>query len=138
MSETLEHTRLVSVIVDWVKSEYSDTPGFCLFCDCPAVLPTEKPSPIEGFFPDVCAASTPPAVTIVGEAKTLPDLESARSYEQLLAFLRFLAARPKPVLVVAVPWAAMNTARNIITHAKRATAAECVSVQFLTEKNTIC
>src|SRR5438093_9754631 len=107
MGETIVHTRLVAVIVNWVRAKYHATPGLCLFCDCPTVHQSEKPYPIEGFFPDVCAISTPPRFTLIGEAKTLPDLESARSYLQLLAFLRFLAARPSPVLVVATPWHAI-------------------------------
>jgi len=138
MSETIAHTRLVGIIVDWVKSEYSHTPGFCLFCDCPTVLETEKPSPIEGFFPDVCGAATPPAVTVLGEAKTLPDLESPRSYQQIQAFLRFLAARPQPTFVVAVPWSAKTTAKNIIARAKLETDTQSVRVHFLTDQRQLC
>jgi hypothetical protein len=133
MSETLAHTRLVGVIVNWVKARYSATVGLCVFCDCPTVLETEKPSPIEGFFPDVCALSTPPALTLVGEAKTLPDLESPRSFQQVVAFMRFLAARPQPILVIATPWQAVATAKNIVVLARRESRAEHVQVHFLTD-----
>ena len=136
MSETLAHTRLVGMIVKWVQAQYSATPGLCLFCDCPPVLETEKPSPIEGFFPDVCAVSTPPAFTLIGEAKTVPDLESQRSYKQFLAFLRFLAARPNSILVIATPWQATAAARNIITLAQRESRTEIVQLRFLNDWNT--
>ena len=138
MSETLAHTRLVGVIVNWVRVKYSITPGLCLFCDCPTILETEKPSPIEGFFPDVCALTTPPALTILGEAKTLPDLESSRSFQQVVAFLRFLAARPQPGLVIATPWQGIATARNIIALAKRESRAKDIQVHFLTDQATLC
>jgi hypothetical protein len=138
MSETLAHTRLVGVIVNWVQAKYSTTPGFCLFCDCPTVLETEKPSPIEGFFPDVCALTTPSALTILGEAKTLPDLESSRSFQQLVAFLRFLAARPQPSLIIATPWQATATARNIIIHARLESRVKHVQLHFLTDQASPC
>ena len=138
MSETIDHTRLVGIIITWVKSEYSGIPGFCVFCDCPPVLETEKPSSIEGFYPDVCGAATPPAVTVLGEAKTLPDLESPRSYQQILAFFRFLAARPQPTFVIAVPWFAKTTAKHIINRAKQETHAEGVRVFCLTDQSTSC
>jgi len=138
VSETLEHTLLVGVIVKWITAQHAATPGLCLFCDCPPILNTEKPTSIEGFFPDVCAISTPPAVTLIGEAKTVPDLESVRSYKQFLAFLRFLAARPKPTLVVATPWQATITAKNIITLAQRESRTESVVLRFLNDQNPPC
>ena len=138
MSETIAHTRLVGIVFDWVNVKYSATPGFCLFCDSPTIYESEKPSPIEGFFPDICALSTPPEITVLGEAKTLPDLESPRSYRQFLAFLRFLAVRPRPALVVATPWQATVTAKSIIAKAKREAHVTVVPVQFLTDEPALC
>ena len=138
MSETLAHTRLVAVIVNWIKTEYPATPGLCLFCDSPTVLESEKPAPIEGFFPDVCAITTPPALTLLGEAKTAADLETPRSYQQFVAFLRFLAARPQPKLLVATPWQATATVKNIIKHAKRESRARAVPVRFLNDQDPPC
>jgi hypothetical protein len=86
----------------------------------------------------LCAISTPPALTLIGEAKTVPDLESQRSYKQFLAFLRFLAARPKPTLVVATTWQATATARNIITLAQRESRTKAVQLRFLTDRDTPC
>jgi hypothetical protein len=128
----------VGVIVKWVKTQYPATPGLCLFCDCPPVLETEKPYPIEGLFPDVCAISTPAALTLIGEAKTVPDLESQRSYKQFLAFLRFLAARPKPILVVATPWQATASAKHIIRLAQRESRTKAVQLRFLNDRDTPC
>jgi len=138
MSESIAHTRLVGVIVNWVKAKYSATPGLCLFCDCPPVLETEKPSPIEGFFPDVCAVTTPPALTLLGEAKTSTDLESPRSFNQLLAFFRFLAARPQPTLVIATPWQAIVTAKHIVVLARRESGVNGVQVRYLSDQRMPC
>jgi hypothetical protein len=82
--------------------------------------------------------STPPALTLIGEAKTLPDLESQRSYKQFLAFLRFLEARPKPILIVATPWQATATARNIITRAQHESRTRAVQLRFLNDRDIPC
>jgi hypothetical protein len=138
VSETIAHTRLVAVIVTWLRAEYSTTSGLCLFCDCPPVVETEKPSPIEGFFPDVCAVTTPPALTLIGEAKAALDLETQRSYKQFLAFLRFLVARPKPTLVVATPWQATAAAKNIVKSAQRQSHTKAVRLRFLNDRDAPC
>jgi hypothetical protein len=133
MSETPTHIRLVGLIVDWINVHHARTPGLCIFCDCPPILETEKPAPIEGFFPDVSAATTPPAVTLIGEAKTIEELETPRSYQQLSAFLRFLSARPKPVLIMATPWQAVATAKNLMARAVQEAKATTVRLHFLTD-----
>ena len=81
---------------------------------------------------------TPPALTLIGEAKTAPDLESQRSYKQFLAFLLFLAARPKPTLVVATPWQATATAKNIIKQAQRESRTKRVQLRFLSDREEPC
>ena len=138
MSETLAHTRLVGAIVAWIRLKHASTPGLCLFCDCPTILQTEKPSPIEGYFPDVYAVTAPSTLTILGEAKTVPDLESERSYRQFLAFFRFLEARPQPLLVLATPWQAVATARCVLSQAKRETQSTTVAFRFLTDQDVPC
>jgi hypothetical protein len=77
-------------------------------------------------------------MTMLGEAKTLPDLESPRTFLQFLAFLRFLTARPKPTFVIATPWQATATAKNIIAHAKRLSHAREVPVHFLADEGILC
>ena len=81
MSESLAHIRLVAAIVRWVQINHVGVRGFCLYCDAPIVLKTEKPPPIDGYYSDVYAVTTPPAVTVLGEAKTIPDIDSERSRE---------------------------------------------------------
>ena len=138
MSETLGHRHLVSVIVNWVLKKHSSTPGFCSYCDNPTVLQTEKPPPIDGFYADVHAVTTPQAVTLRGEAKTLPDLDSERSFNQIVAFLRFLSVRPEPTLIMATPWQARASAKNIVRLARRQAVAPDVPVLYLTDLDKPC
>lgn len=138
MSETLQHTNLVAAIVRWVQATHSTAPALCLYCDSPTVLTTEKPPRIDGFYPDFYAATTPPTITILGEAKTIPDIDSERSFNQLCAFLSFLSASPNPTLVFATPWQAKSTAKNIILRATRAIGSHGVPITYLTEFDRAC
>jgi hypothetical protein len=133
MSETIEHTRLVAVVVNWVTRHHQDNRGLCIYCDCPTVLQTEKPSPIEGYFPDLYAATTPPTITIIGEAKTIGDLETQRSLNQFLAFIRFLSVRPNPTLILATPWRGRSTAMRIINTAIANSGSQHIKTHFLAE-----
>lgn len=138
MSESKHHIDLVRVLVEWVNSTYSERAGFCLFCDCPAVVATEKPAPIFGHFPDVHAVTVPSGLTVVGEAKTVPDLETARSFDQLIAYLRYLKFSPEPTLALAVPWSYVRTAKSLIKQAQRITNADQVPFVVLHQIAITC
>jgi len=132
MSETVDHVQLVLQIINLINSRYSHLEGLGLFCDCPAVLQTEKPSPIEGYFPDVFGSTSPQTITLIGEAKTLPDLESPRSFKQITAFLRFLKSRPNPNFIFAIPWRAKITATNIVSRIFEEQKINTVYVEYVT------
>ena len=74
----------------------------------------ERPPPIGGFVPDVYAIDVPTTVTIVGEAKTRRDLETAHSQAQIAAFLDFLSVTANGVFILSVPLTAGATARRIV------------------------
>jgi hypothetical protein len=133
VSETIGHVRLVGVVLKWVDSQVSNIPGVCLYCDCPPLRVTEKPSSIDGFYPDVCVLTIPSVLTIIGEAKTLPDLESSRSFRQIVAFLEYLKVQSNPHFVLAVPWQASATARNILRVAKKEAFAEAVKLNVISD-----
>lgn len=131
MSETIDHIQLVSRIIDLIRMRYSDVEGLCLFCDCPSILQTEKPYPIDGYFPDVLASTTPQTLTIIGEAKTLPDLDTPHSLRQITAFLRFLRHRPNPLFIFSIPWIAKGTAKGIVSRVFNEHSIDTINVEYL-------
>lgn len=66
------------------------------------------------FTPDLYASDFPITYRIVGEAKTLADLQSDRSKKQIAAFLDHLALYPKSALYIAVPLVAAAAARHLL------------------------
>lgn len=116
MAESVTHLRLVEILVAHITTTYG---GLVVFHDLPALLGAEKPPRIGGYVPDVYATDAPTTITIVGEAKTEGDLVTDHSRGQLIAFLQYLGARDRGVLVLAVPWQVRATAKNLLASLQR-------------------
>jgi hypothetical protein len=116
MAESVIHLRLVATLVAHITTTYS---GLVVFHDLPAMLGAEKPPRIGGYVPDVYATDAPTTITVVGEAKTEADLTTDHSRGQLIAFLQYLGARERGVLVLAVPWGVRATAKNLLVGLQR-------------------
>jgi len=130
MGESQVHIQLVQRIVGHVRSEFPNS-CLCVLWDLPESIRNEKPPAINGHQPDVFAEDTPPTFTLIGEAKTAADLETEHSKLQFRAYLSYLKLRPRPLLVIATPWYAKNSARTIVSAAKREAEAEQVEVAFV-------
>lgn len=114
MAESLEHLKLVRAILWYISREHSEVSYLATLHDLPGLIRGEKPPRISGFAPDVYAVDAPRTVTIVGEAKTVRDLESEHSRKQIRAFIAFLKDKERGVFVLAVPWQAVPRARGIV------------------------
>ena len=131
MSESPQHLRLVRAILTYVGREFPDATALAVFDDTAVSASGERPPRINGYVPDVYAADVPPSMTIIGEAKTRRDLETARSREQIASFLHYLAHRPNGVFVLAVPITAVATARMIVASSRRREDPTTTRVVFL-------
>jgi len=111
MSDSPQHLALVNSILSLVRKDFPPT-KFVVLSDLPGSV--DKPPRINGFVPDVFAEDAPHTAVVIGEAKTVQDLQTPHSRLQIAAFLRFLAAQQNGVFVLAVPWPAIATARKIV------------------------
>jgi hypothetical protein len=111
MSDSAQHLALVNSILVLVRRDFPTT-RFIVLSDLPGSL--DKPPRINGFVPDVFAEDAPRTAVVVGEAKTVRDLQTEHSRLQIAAFLKFLAAQQNGIFVLAVPWPATATARQIV------------------------
>ena len=109
MSDSAQHLELVKSILGFVRQNFSPA-KFAVLSDLPGS--PNKPPRIHGFVPDVFAEDAPRTAVVIGEAKTIADLETAHSRLQIQAFLRFLAMQENATLVLAVPWPAAVAARQ--------------------------
>ena len=133
MSESSRHMRLVSNIVKWIR-ETRECDDLCIFVDEPTQAGLDKPPNIGGYFPDVFAkAIARQPVTIIGEAKTVYDLETNRSELQLISYLSYLKTAPDPFLVISTSWVVQRTAKGLLCHLRELCEAQHVKLIFLTE-----
>jgi len=102
-----------------------------VYADLPENPVDNKPPPIDGFYPDLYCTTVGGRPLCIGEAKTLGDLESKRSRDQLAAYLRYLTMFAPGLLVVAVPWHAVPTARSLVRAIQRHSNTGAVSTYFL-------
>lgn len=132
MSESSRHILLVSNIVKWVHHTQA-TDDLCILVDEPNTSAANKPPNIGGCQPDVFVKALGRPLTIIGEAKTVQDLETARSELQLIAYLSHLRAIENPYLVISTTWAIQRSAKSLLCQLREASNAAHVPLVFLTE-----
>lgn len=131
MPESIQHTRLVRTIAAWVGRSYgADYRNMYIVVDDPEQ--SLKPDIIGGFRPDLYAAASG-RLAIIGEAKTTSDLERPHTEQQLAAFMQHLDALNGGLLVVATPWPAAASARNLVVNLKRRLGFTNVALRVLTD-----
>ena len=86
---SIEHEKLVDLLVSWVKMQNSDVDAQ-LFIDRVGPIGENRPMAIAGFVPDVLCFFPSINHTIVGDAKTPNDLETRHTKIQMEAFFLHL------------------------------------------------
>lgn len=131
MGESARHQELVASIVGWIRRQYAAIDAGHILVDRPDAGVQGRPLPLGGHVPDVFVPSVGSQGAIVGEAKTGRDVESPRTAEQLRAFLTWLCCSPGSVLVVAVPWNIVPSARCVVRLLRSRCGADGVDVVVL-------
>ncbi len=126
MAESSLHRFYVQKLVLWFKENVTDWNQFVVYCDDGSVK-GGKPPQIDGFIPDFYALAPSDGRVIIGEAKTGNDLESKHSRLQIEAYIRFCAAQNHSLLVIAVPWTAICSAKSLVRSINRKIA--CLKVK---------
>ena len=114
MGESRTHIKLVEELRNYVANTYFMGERGAVLCDLPESILGEKPPLIGNFRPDVYATDSMTERIIIGEAKTEFDLERDHSKKQLAAFIKECSTYRKGILVVAVPWDLVVTARQLL------------------------
>ena len=111
--ESATHARLVEALVRLVEERHRLCAGLVVFADHHS-FGRDLPPRIGSHLPDVFACDVPAGLRLIGEAKTIPDLETNRSRRQLKAFLDHLSLYPLTAFYLAVPPTALARARYVL------------------------
>lgn len=100
--ESATHLRLVERLIEHVRTVHRPERGLLILADHHS-FGSDRPRTVDGYTPDVFASDLPVTFEVLGEAKTLPDLQTPRSSRQIRAFLDHLAVRPNATFYLFVP-----------------------------------
>lgn len=113
------HALLVQELEVLIRKNF-DERTLLLFADVPGASSDSKPPQLYGFVPDVYVARPR---YIIGEAKTMKDLDTRHSQDQIASFLRYLTTQENGLFILAVPLHAWNYGKSVIRHLKSKTEA---------------
>lgn len=114
MGASKVHEVLVVHLVDEIQNSYGLEMDLFLRTECSLLEQYPIPPIIDNYRPDVFAEEVNGSLVIIGEAKTPKDLETARSLQQIISFINYLERTGNGVMLLAVPWHAVPTAKNIL------------------------
>lgn len=114
MSESSAHIALVNHLVHWVDSNTDWSKKAALLVSIPGAPAASQPPGVGSFIPDVFLKSEQAGFALIGEAKTVRDLEREHSRSQFVAYLQYLSTYPSSLLLVAVPWTCAAQARSLL------------------------
>ena len=114
MPESDVHATLVRSLMRRIADEYLNGDIGSICHDSAGRRASSAPPKIEGFIPDVFVPSMSGLPVIVGEAKTVRDLDTMHSRGQITAFLAYCEGQLNSVFVLAVPWHAVPYGRSLI------------------------
>jgi len=131
MAESSAHIRLVEEMVNWIAKKYLNGERAYLLIDHPDSHTNNKPPNINGYVPDVFSSIAPPGCLIIGEAKTINDVERIHTEEQIKAFLRHCRNYENAIFVFAVPWQMSRFAKAFIKRLQGQTESSIVEVNVI-------
>ena len=114
MAESATHANLVESMRQWVIDNCFDEDSGFVLVDNPEGTRFTKPPNTYGFVPDLFARRKSEGGIIIGEAKTVRDLENPHTRAQLTAFLKRCSEEMNSMLVLAVPWHMERFAKNLV------------------------
>ena len=131
MTESATHARLVQAIILYAERELGDLANIAVREDAVRPVRGEKPPRIEGYVPDVFVTDVPTTTTLIGEAKTLHDIETDHSRLQIFAFLSYLSNTPKGIFVLSVPLVSGATACRLLSEINRPFSSAATQIVVL-------
>lgn len=132
MAESELHAVLVQRIANYFATR---SPDYLLFVDGRASNGLMVPPSIEAVRPDVFGRDNKTKVAVIGEAKTLNDIENPHTEFQLLTYFRYLADEGGGICCLAVPWKGLDT-MYFLAKKMRRIAGACV-VDFVVQGWTL-
>lgn len=111
--ESATHIRLVERLIEQIRNDFEQGRDLAIFADHRS-YGGDQPLQVGDHKPDVYAHNVPCTFRVLGEAKTVGDLETKRTQLQIEAFLDHLSIHPASVFYFATTWTGAPLARRLL------------------------
>ena len=135
MPESEEHSTLVGILHSYIADRFCDGQEERVFTDSVSSETRTRPPTFEGHIPDAYAMPDEQGRVVIGEAKSMRDLENSHTDAQITAFLRRCGMAEGSVFILAVPWPIERLAMTLLTNFRIREGLSHVETVVLSEVN---
>ena len=107
---------MVAILHGYISDRFCDGRGERVLTDSIGSQSPNRPPSIEGYVPDAYAMLDEQGRVVIGEAKSMGDLENSHTEAQIAAFLRRCGMAEGSAFVLAVPWPIERLAGALLTN----------------------
>ena len=115
MPESDEHSNLVTLLHGYIAERFCGGNRNRVLTDSIGSESPSRPPSIEGYVPDAYVLLNERGRVVIGEAKSLSDLENSHTEAQVAAFLRRCVMTEGSSFILAVPWPVERFAKALLT-----------------------
>ena len=133
MPESEEHSSLVVMLHSYIADRFCNGETTRVFTDSISSESRTRPPSIAGYVPDAYVALNELGRVVIGEAKSLTDLENSHTEAQVTEFLRRCGMAEGSAFILAVPWPVERLARALLTSFQARTGMSHVKTIVLSE-----
>ena len=135
MPESEEHSRLVAILRCYIAETFCNGKAEHIYTDSTRSESLDLPPSIAGFIPDAYVSPNLQGGIVIGEAKSIRDLENSHTEGQVIAFLRRCRLVNGSVFILAVPWPIERLARTFLTNLQARAALPQVETIVISDAN---
>ena len=106
---------MVAILHSYIADRFCEGRGKRILTDSIAGESSTRPPSIAGYVPDAYVMLDESGRVVIGEAKSIGDLENSHTEAQVTAFLERCARAEGSVFILAVPWPIERLARALLT-----------------------
>ena len=135
MAESEEHSNLVAILHSYIADIFCEGKGERVLTDSVSNESRTRPPSIAGYVPDAYVMLSEQGRVVIGEAKSMGDLENSHTETQVVAFLRRCRDVEGSTFILAVPWPIERLARAFLTSLQAREGLSHVETIVMSEVN---
>ena len=128
---------MVAILHNYIADRFCGGRGERVITDSISNESITRPPPIEGYVPDAYVMLNEQGRVVIGEAKSMRDLENSHTEAQVTAFLRRCGMEEGSAFILAVPWPIERLARALLTNFRVREGLPKVEIVVLSETNKL-